>query len=253
MNIVKKKLHHFKIKIQELDNEIAETKKIAENLINSKEKPKEKSECDGKKTDQLNDYFKSINLNEKNEETIENGQEKNFKLRFDNLTENQETIKNNIFLLESNISVLEKNISVLGEAIKIPEPMIVFPNRGINDDKDAKGTFYDYYVFQTITNFKIKILVSEKVNKNDEISALMKINQFAKSLSYKLEIGYHFSKTDTDIEDGLLVIPGRKCDRPPRTREETNSRRFASRSTDPRYLCWFIASLEIFIDKKNRL
>ena len=106
-----------------------------------------------------------------------------------------------------------------GKNVEVPLPKISIPIRGITDDKDAKGTFYDHFVFQTITNFPTQMLLPEDISAED---ALKNMRDYTNSLPYGLLKGepdhksrklLPFIQTGTSSVDGLLVIPGRMRDR----------------------------------------
>ena len=119
----------------------------------------------------------------------------------------------------SIVASFVKKLKQDGKNIEVPSPKISIPFRGIADDKDAKGTFYDHFVFQTITSFPTQILLPEDISAE---KALTNMRHYANSLPYGLLKGEQdhksgkllpFIQTDTSSIDGLLVITGRMRDR----------------------------------------
>lgn len=98
-------------------------------------------------------------------------------------------------------------------------PSIGIPIRGIADDKDGQGTFYDHFVFQKMTGYST-IMLLPKEAKLEDISTHMR--SFARQLPYGLQQGNFDEKaqknlpsasTELFFDGGLLVIPGRMRDR----------------------------------------
>lgn len=108
-----------------------------------------------------------------------------------------------------------RNLTIDCEEPKSYLPHIVIPIRGTFDDKDAKGTFYDHFVFQTITTFPTGMLLPSNTTKG---VALRYMSPYAKQLPYGLPYGEidalaakHLPKIidKSFFKEGLLVIPGR--------------------------------------------
>lgn len=92
---------------------------------------------------------------------------------------------------------------------------IQVPARGYADDKDAKGIFYDWFVFRRATTHEVRIVVDD-VQKEpfSSLKSYLKVNPYADQLNTNWNTTKLFLKDVlVDTEAGLLVIPGRMRDR----------------------------------------
>lgn len=92
---------------------------------------------------------------------------------------------------------------------------VLIPARGYKDDKDAKGVFYDHYVFQRATGHRTKALVADK-----QVYPFASLSSYLKANSHSLRFGVPDGEkvrptvgSQFDDSAGLLVIPGRMKDR----------------------------------------
>jgi gamma-glutamyl-gamma-aminobutyrate hydrolase PuuD len=117
-------------------------------------------------------------------------------------------------------TIVAKLIKDKDEKTEAVDYRIGIPIRGTADDKDGKGTFYDHFVFQKLTDLPTEMILPGNMTEEDIYS---KMRSYVDQLPYtgvkgkqddrviakdlpKVQAGYSF-------DCGLLVIPGRMRDR----------------------------------------
>lgn len=108
--------------------------------------------------------------------------------------------------LESSSITASSKSPHVSEALE--KAAICIPIRGDADDKDAKGIFYDHYVFQSTTNHLTKAIKPDSTT-----NAFPALESYGRTITTALPYGAGSSVLPVfaaDIADeGLLVIPGR--------------------------------------------